>query len=343
MTKVLMLTLGYGRSVTGRIGGGTEMGAERLARWLRKNCVDVYVIGYGGDISFPSPGVFWRITWPVMSFFFGLSYLIFGSADVIYARYCTYPLFVGVALKTIFRKKLVASVHGGDIRHGGIAGRIITFCMRRCDRVVCYDNDGHVKELKRRGIDPIVIPNGIETDVFKPHKRKLGIKKAIYAGGTREIKGFIDIIKASNVDTLKTQKGFEIHVYADGTIKSDSVVKFHNKVPHESLPKVMESGQLFVLPSYAEGVPSAMLEAMSAGMYVIASDLDFTRKILNKKFLFRAGDINAITKLLIKFRDDMEGFFQDQDVNNRKIAVEKYSMDKCGWKWKILIEGLYAR
>ena len=200
-----------------------------------------------------------------------------------------------------------------------------------------------MNELKRRGIDPIVIPNGIETDVFKPHKRKLGVKKAIYMGGTREIKGFLDIIKASNDDIFKTQKGFEVHIYADGTMKSDSVVKFHNKVSHDNLPKVMESGQLFVLPSYAEGVPSAMLEAMSAGMYVIASDLDFTRKVLGRKFLFGAGDINAITNLLLKFRDEMEGFFQDQDVNNRKIAVEKYSMDKCGWKWKILFEGLYAR
>jgi len=290
----------------------------------------------------PTLGV-WRIFWPVFAYIISMTYMLTKDADVIYARYATYPLFVGTVLKMVFCKPMVVSIHGGDIRHGRPFKWLINRCLRFADAVVCYDNVGHINELKRRGIEPTVIPNGIDTRLFKPHKSPSKINKIIYVGGIREIKGFNDIVALSSDGGFEGRGDIEFNIYGTGSIKGDEHTRFHEKVQHDKMPGIMEGGQLFILPSYAEGVPGAMLEAMSSGMYVIASDLDFTRTVIESKFLFKAGDIKKMAELVVKFCDSKREFFGDQNKKNREIAVKRYSINEVGVKWKELILGLSRR
>ena len=339
--RVLMLTLGCGKSITGSgYIGGTEYGAKRLRDSLISDGVDIFVIGNGGDFSFSSPSGFWRIWWSVISFISGVFYIATGDFDIIYARYSTYPLFIGVCLKYMFNIKLVASIHGGDIRHGGIFKTLITACLKECDTVVCYDNDEHIMELRRRGIDPTVIENGIDINMFKPINQIPDKKKIIYIGGTRIIKGFVDIITASGDRRLESLDDLELHIYGDKSIKSDRTTKFFDPIPNDKVKDIMVTGQLFVLPSYAEGVPGSLLEAMSSGMYVIASDLSFTRKILDDKFLFKAGDVDRMVELMLKFLNEKESYFGSQNIINWKIIVDNYSIDIVSKKWKKMFQSL---
>jgi len=337
--KVLMLSIGYGGF------GGTELGAERLHNWLEDNGVDVVVIASGRSkdiMRVPTFGV-WRVFWPLFAYIISVAYACFRDFDVIYARYATYPLFVGVVLKYISGKPLVVSIHGGDIRHGVPLSWLINAFLRRADKVVCYDNIGHINELKRRGIDPLMIPNGVDTRLFKLRKAKSNKNKIIYAGGTRDIKGWFDIISVVNDEVLCRRKDIEFHIYGDGSIGSDDVIFFHSKVAHSDMPSILETGQLFILPSKAEGVPTALLEAMASGMFVIASDLDYTRTVFDKKFLFKPGDVGRMRELIVRFCDDRVGYFKGQDVNNRKIVLNKYSMDVVWQKWKELFICLAKR
>lgn len=332
--SVLMLSIGYGNF------GGVELGAERIRNCLVTNGVNVHVVASGksGDIYRVPTFGFWRLFWPLFAYIRSLFILMSRDVDVIYARYAVYPMFLGIVLRFISKKPLVVSVHGGDIRHGFILGRIIKSCLRSADCVVCYDNKGHITKLKGMGIDPDVIPNGIDVRRFKPSVSVAKKKKVIYVGGTREIKGWFDVVSLSCRDELKNGGCLEFNIYGDGTLRSNNGVVFHPRASHDDMESVLETGQLFILPSYAEGVPSAMLEAMSKGMYVIASDLDFTRDVLDRKFLFKAGDINAMVNLVMKFRDERESFFGVQNKRNRKIVVEKYSIYDACRCWKKLFE-----
>jgi glycosyltransferase involved in cell wall biosynthesis len=333
--KVLMLSIGYGKF------GGTELSAERLRNWLIDNGVDVDVIA-GGDskdiIRVPTFGL-WRLFWPLFAYIISVTYVLKNKVDVIYARYATYPLFVGVVLKKISRKPLIVSIHGGDIRHNSIFGKIIAWFLKHADVVVCYDNSEHIEKIKKIGIEPVVIDNGIDTRRFKPNKVKCRKKIAIYVGGTRKIKGWSNIVKIANSKDLY-RDDFEFYLYADKNIASDDVVKHMDRVPHHNMVDVYRTGQLYILPSYAEGVPGSMLEAMASGMFVIASDLDFTRKVLDKKFLFNPDNHRDVIDLIKQFCDNKKEFFGDQDKRNRKIIVENYSIDTMGQRWKDLILGL---
>ena len=336
--KILMLTLGHGCSVVGGLGGGTENSGKLLVDRLRLKGFNITVIGCGGDISFISPPVLWRSWWAVSALIVGTFALLTREFDVIYARYSTYPMFVGVILKYLFGKKLVASIHGGDIRHSGVYKTLITFCLRLCDIVVCYDNPEHEEELRSRGIRPFVIPNGVDTKEFKPRRGKHSNVHVVYLGGKREIKGYYDMLSACGDEDLLRSRKLKIDMYDGEDIASRKIggyriVEHHEPIPQDKMKDVMEAGQLFVLPSHQEGVPGALLQAMSSGMFVIASDLPFTRKVVDGRFLFKAGDMAAIVKLIAKFRDDKSRYFKLQNKKNRELIVRNYSIDRTVSMW----------
>ena len=339
-----MISIGYGCGGVGKLCGyygGTELGAERLGNHLISNGVDLDVVAAGSpqrefDVSMIH-GPLWRLVWFVSAFVKCIS-AIKKDPDVIYARYATYPLFVGVILKLFYNKPLVVSVHGGDMRKPFLFDILIEFLIGHCDKVVCYDNNKHISKLEQKGFEPVVIPNGVEVDVFKPVKKKDKIKRVIYLGGKRTIKGYEDIIELSQIEDLWRNGILELHIYGEDFNKHSDGVYFHKYASRDELPSIMRKGDLFILPSYAEGVPGALLEAMASGMYVICSEIDYTRINIDFSYLFKAGDIERIVELVEMYESSAGGLFHNQSEDNVKFVRKNYSINGVGKKWVKLLE-----
>jgi glycosyltransferase involved in cell wall biosynthesis len=330
--RVLMITLGYGKGGVGKgYFGGTELGAERLRNWLIKNDIDVDVVGSGSpQKNFNVPvGLMWKIFWAPQAFLKCLL-AMFKKPDIIYSRYATFPLLIGFFLKKIFRKPLVVSVHGGDMRKSGFVENIIYFMMRSCDKVICYDNFKHIRKLNR--FNPIIIPNGIYIGHVKEKKDK--IKRIVYVGGKRKIKGYDDILRLASEKYLWEDGKLELHIYGEFSEENENGVYYH---PYTD--DIFRKGDLFILPSYDEGVPTSLLEAMASEMFVIASYLDFTIKALELQYLFKPGDIDAMREMIEAYDTSERSFFEMQK-NNRNFVIENYSMDIVGEKWKHLLKSL---
>jgi len=343
--SVLMLSISYGHAGLGKkLGyfGGTELGAERLNEWFIDSGVKMKVIASGSpdkelDIPVHDYGL-WRLTWPAIALFKAIKN-IKTRPDVIYSRSATYPLFVGAVMKLLWRRPLVVSVHGADMRKGGVLGYIIEHFFNYADKIVCYDNKRHKEKLEVMGFEPVVIPNGVDLDKFKVAARKTKIKKVIYLGGKRLIKGYEDVLKLADRKNIWGDN-LQLHIYGEENDRKDGNVFYHKFVNHDKLSTVLEARQLFLLPSYAEGVPGSLLEAMACGMYVVASRLDFTKTVLDHEYLFAPGDVDRVEELVDSFYMCGPGVFDDQVVNNLKIVKEKYSIDIIGKKWMKLLTSM---
>lgn len=103
-------------------------------------------------------------------------------------------------------------------------------------------------------------------------------------------------------------------------------VYFFGQIPNHELPAVLNDHKIFLLPSYYEGNPKALLEAMAASLPVIVSDIPEHRNIIRdgaEGLLCKtnAEDIKERLKFLLSnqmLRDSLASAA-------RKLAIKKYS------------------
>ena len=70
----------------------------------------------------------------------------------------------------------------------------------------------------------------------------------------------------------------------------------------EPLRELYSNAGLFVLPSYYEGLPIVLLEAMSYGLLCLVSDIPANREVrLNEENYFQPGDIKGLASKITEF------------------------------------------
>ena len=83
------------------------------------------------------------------------------------------------------------------------------------------------------------------------------------------------------------------------TSQASERVRFLNWVSGEDLEELLTNATLFVLPSDLEGLSLALLDAMGAGVCVLASDIPENREIVEGAgFLFQAGNEEELAEAL---------------------------------------------
>ncbi len=89
-----------------------------------------------------------------------------------------------------------------------------------------------------------------------------------------------------------------------------------------ALNELFSHAKLFVLPSYHEGLPIVLLEAMSYGLSCIVSDIPANRNVnLPDNRHFIPGDINGLAEKLNKFTAN------EFSINDRDMQIEKIKKD----------------
>jgi glycosyltransferase involved in cell wall biosynthesis len=95
----------------------------------------------------------------------------------------------------------------------------------------------------------------------------------------------------------------------------------------EALHQVFSHARLFVLPSYHEGLPIALLEAMSYGLPVLVSDIPANKEVgLDPSRYFRPGDVEGLRQKLAEMIN--QGISGDEQQYFRERIVTDYNWEK---------------
>jgi glycosyltransferase involved in cell wall biosynthesis len=140
------------------------------------------------------------------------------------------------------------------------APRLVGAVLRRARVVICV-SEALAEAARRCGArDVRVIPNGVRIPAFVG--REAEPAEVLFAGRLSAEKGIRDLAEAA--------QGLNLVVAGDGALRS-LVPDALGLVPHDELDRLYARSAVVVLPSYREGLPLAVIEAMAHGRPVVAS------------------------------------------------------------------------
>ncbi len=105
-------------------------------------------------------------------------------------------------------------------------------------------------------------------------------------------------------------------------------VRFVGKVDHDRVGRWMAAGDVFVLPSHSEGLPTVVCEAMNCGVPVVATAVDGTPEIVRDGqtgLLVPAGDARALADALARVLDD--------PATARRMGEEALRIGRAEYTW----------
>lgn len=114
----------------------------------------------------------------------------------------------------------------------------------------------------------------------------------------------------------------------------------------ESVPGFFKSIDCFLLTSISEACPIVILEAMAAGVPVIATDVGGNRELIKPDtnqaagLVVPAGDIEAISKA-VQYVIDNKNEAKKLGLNGMKLVSEQFSLQYCVKK-HLLVYSLYV-
>ncbi len=116
------------------------------------------------------------------------------------------------------------------------------------------------------------------------------------------------------IDALSSLDGKSLVIAGDGHLRSKLqehanqlkvACKFAGTVSPEKIPSFLRALDIFCFPSLWEGLPNALVEAMAAGLPVVASDIPPHREVLGDAGIFvPPGDKDAIANALKRLIND---------------------------------------
>lgn len=195
------------------------------------------------------------------------------------------------------------------------------FCARYTDKLITINKEdyGRAKQFKLRKNGKVYYVPGVGINLEKIQNLKVDIKQKkkelVIPEDIPVLLSVGELIKRKNHKTvLKAlsqikDKNFIYLICGRGVLKEylhnltkqlglESKVKFLGF--RKDIAEICKTADLFIFPSYQEGLPVALMEAMACELPVIASNVRGNRDLIAKENLFEPEDVAALTNLIKK-------------------------------------------
>jgi len=281
--------------------------------------------------------------------------------DVLHIHAIGPSLFVPLA--RILGLKVVMTHHGPDYmrkKWGGLAKLVLRLGewagVTFANQVIAISRTIADEIKVKYGREAIVIPNGVVVPELKEkwdspiQQGKLSVgtvpifpgKYVLAVGRFVPEKGFCDLIEAfekMGTPFSASAQDWKLVIAGDADHEDKYSLELKEKaranlnilltgfISGEPLKELYSHAGLFVLPSYYEGLPIVLLEAMSYGLSCIVSDIPANKEVgLPENRYFAPGDVNAMVEKIREFVDKPLG--PDEIARQISVLREKYDWDR---------------
>lgn len=216
------------------------------------------------------------------------------------------------------------------------------------DKIIVIDLQSF-RTLTEEGFTHIYdVPNPLSQSILDIIKCNQSIKRTprriLFAGRVFRKKGIYELIEAcSAIPNIQLR----IVGYVDDMDK-EALIKIANNgdwflfvggVPHDEVIKELMACDIFVMPTYTEGFPNAILESMATGTPTITTPVGAIPEMLNIDddpcgICVQPKDVKSLRKAIIDLLDNNE---LKKELSKKSIirVNELYSIDAV---WKLLCE-----
>ncbi len=226
----------------------------------------------------------------------------------------------------------------GPTRRYRLYRALSNFCFRRATQVVVTTQLMKQQVLDQYDIpaDKItIIPNYVDTTLFRPMPNIETVpRRLVFVGRLSAVKNIDLLLKALTL----TQN--DCHLLLVGPDDDSANFKplvaelnisaeFIGRQPNEKLPEIINTADIFILPSKFEGHPKALIEAMACGVPVIGTRVPGIEDMLidGKNGRLCHQDPTDIARVIDEILDNPTQRTQLAQ-NAHDFAVSSYSLDK---------------
>jgi len=367
--KIALLTEKYTPDI-----GGLAISSERFARLMTSTGYEVRV--FAPTLSLP-PSEKWTLT-PS-----GVSVTRFGANkrmddtlvdwfeliveehkrepfDVLHAYFLTQAGFVAAYAGKYLNIPSVVSIRGNDIERAPFDPSKFSHVMYALQNASAVTTNASELAKKARAFfdrEIHLIPNGIDTECFKPMKRNevlaetLGFKRNVTLSDIMPVIGFVgELRKKKGMATLlfaytqinkthpasllivgEIRQGDDKNYFDDFRSANPQLpITITGYIPHSELPAYYSLIDVFIHPSLRDGMPNAVLEAMACEKAVIATAVGGIKDILEdgkNGVIVNVNDASMLAKKIIELLDNPKKR-KALGKNARELIINKFSPEK---------------
>jgi glycosyltransferase involved in cell wall biosynthesis len=262
-------------------------------------------------------------------------------------------LLSGVPVKII-------SLHDNYRKDLRLERRIVNkILLKATDKIVAVSESIRKDIIKYDGIDSskiLVIPNGIDTERFNPEGNFADIRKGFSIKESDIVLGFVGrVVPAKGLEYLidalpflkKEFKNIKLLITGEGSTMERLKKKAKENNVHDSIiftgkrrdiPDILSCTDIFVMPSVAEGLPNALLEAMAMGKPIVATEVGGIPEVIKNRhsgFLVPPRNPEALATA-IKDLISNEQLAAKMGQAARHIVLDNFSIWSIAQKWQTL-------
>lgn len=268
---------------------------------------------------------------------------------------------------------MVTTCHSTCLRQFSLCallGRTMSPSFRKIDRIMALSAFQREEIANIHGIAPEqieVVGGGYdETLFYHTRKSSAGPVELLYAGKLSRSKGVPWLLQALR---QLEDVSWTLHLAGDGSGAEKQLcldlaehfgsrVIIHGSLEHGELAALMRTAHIFILPSFSEGLPLVLMEALASGCRLITTSLPGIREILGgvTSGMIKMIDIPELETIDAPYEKDLQSLKDllaavlrnsiEEAAENREPEMEVVRQVTVGYTWNQVfdkVEGVYRR